>query len=253
MKPMDRWFCAASAAVLMVAVPLAGPAQAAPISLELVLSIDVSGSVSTGEFDLQRNGYVNAFQSAALQNAILGTPGGSIAATFVQWSGATQQQQSVGWTLINSAASANAFASSIAAASRAFSGNTAVAAAITYSAGLFNGNGYEGSRLIIDISGDGTDSTTATRAARDAAVAAGITINGLPIGGASINSFYANNVIGGPGAFFEPANDFGDFASAVQRKLEREVVGVVPVPGALPMMLGGMALFGMLLRRRVSA
>ncbi len=245
---MRRFACAASAAVMMVA--MAGPARAAPVSLELVLSIDVSGSVSAGEFNLQRNGYVAAFQSAALQNAILAAPGGSIAATFVQWSSATQQQQSVGWTLIDSAASADAFATSIENSARAFSGGTAVAAAITYSAGLFNNNGYEGSRLIIDLSGDGTDNAVNTRAARDAAVAAGITINGLPIGGNAINTFYANNVIGGPGAFFEPANDFADFAAAVQRKLEREVVGVVPVPGALPLLASGLLALGVLARRR---
>lgn len=249
MKNLRKLVCAASAAVLLGAASFA---NAAAVSLQLVLAIDVSGSVDSQEFALQRNGYVQAFQSAAVQNAIAATPGGSIAATFVQWSSGNEQQQSVGWTLINSAASANAFAASIFAAPRAFDGLTAIGSAINYSAGLFD-KGFTSTRKVIDVSGDGENNDGASLAtARANAIAAGITINGLPIGNNSLATYYQNNVIGGTGAFLEPASTFADFADAIGRKLEREIINttVVPVPAALPLLASGLLAFGWIARRR---
>lgn len=88
-------------------------AQAAtPVALELSLLIDTSGSVDSSEFALQRNGYVNAFNSAAVQTAIANLSGG-IAVNLIQWSGANQQAQVVGWTHVTDAASAAAFATNV--------------------------------------------------------------------------------------------------------------------------------------------
>ena len=97
-----------------------GSAWAVPVGLELVLLVDVSGSVSTSEYNLQKQGYVDAFQSAAVQNAILGSVGGAIAVTYVEWSGNNQHLQQVGWTLIDSASAANDLADDIDGTSRAF-------------------------------------------------------------------------------------------------------------------------------------
>ena len=90
-----------------------GSAWAVPVGLELVLLVDVSGSVSAGEYNLQKQGYVDAFQSAAVENAILGSVGGAIAVTYVEWSGNNQHLQQVGWTLIDSASAADDFADDI--------------------------------------------------------------------------------------------------------------------------------------------
>src|SRR4030095_10477975 len=130
-----------------------GSAWAVPVGLELVLLIDVSGSVSAGEYNLQKQGYVDAFKRAAVQNAILGSGGGAIAVTYVEWSGNTQQSIEVGWTLINSVATADAFGDAIGAATRNFSGNTAIQAAMSFGGGLFANNGFEGARLVMDVSG----------------------------------------------------------------------------------------------------
>ena len=133
----------------------ASSAQAAPVDLELALLVDVSGSVSTSEFNTQRDGYVAAFRDNDLIDAITSGNIGSIAVTLWYWSGAGQQQQAVGWTLIDSDAAGEAFADDIAAAARPFSGLTAPGSAINAALPGFATNGFEGTFQKIDVSGDG--------------------------------------------------------------------------------------------------
>jgi hypothetical protein len=238
-------------AMLMVAGLIFSPgtAKASHISLALSLAIDVSGSVSTAEYNLQRQGYVTAFQSAAVQSAIAALPNG-IAVNFVQWSSAGQQVQSVGWTLISNAAQANAFATTLGGVARAYSGSTAPGNAIQFAASTFAGlsgiNVTSVDRKVIDISGDGEQNdgiNTAT--ARNTALAGGITtINGLAIGNASLGTWYQNNIVGGTNAFMVRVDDFNDFSAAIEQKLAREI-SAVPVPaGAYLACIGIVCLAG---------
>lgn len=249
---LRRKFLAAALALPMAFAVQGTPASAATaVGLELSLLIDVSGSVDASEFALQKGGYVQAFQSAAVQNAILGSQLGSIAVNFIQWSGASQQVESVGWTLIDSVASANAFAAAIDGAARAFSGQTAPGSAINFAVPLFASNLFDGLRKVIDVSGDGDQNQGASTAgARDAAVANGFTINGLPIGGVGLFNWYTANVIGGPGAFAISVSTFADFAAAIEDKLVKEIIGV-PVPAAFALFAVG--LVGLALTRRARA
>lgn len=225
------------------------PAHAVPVTTELALLIDVSGSVSTSEFNLQRGGYVNAFRDSGIQSAI--ASGNSLAASLVYWSGATQQVQAVAWTLIDSAASAMGFADAIDATTRPYSGGTSVDRALVFATPLFDSNGFEGTRKVIDVSGDGDSNNSLTANARDAALAAGIDqINGLPIGGTSIQNFYRDFVIGGAGSFIQAANTFADFDAAVRTKIGREIVPSIPEPETYALMLAGLGAIGWLARRR---
>ncbi len=58
-----------------------------------------------------------------------------------------------------------------------------------------------------------------------------VVVNGLVILGAGgdgeigLAEYYEAEVLHGPGAFLEIADDFDDFARAIRRKLVREVVG----------------------------
>lgn len=95
------------------------------VDTELYLSVDTSGSVSSSEFDLQRQGYANSFLSPAIQNLIASTPNG-IAAALGYWSSSNQQVTAVPFTLIKTATDATDFATLISNTTRPFSGGTSI-------------------------------------------------------------------------------------------------------------------------------
>lgn len=227
---------------------LHGAAHAVAVDLELQLLVDVSGSVDTGEFNTQRDGYEAAFRDPSIIAAIQSGAIGSIAVQLIYWSGSTQQAFGVDWMLIDDATSSNAFADAIAAAGRPFGGLTAIGSAINHGVPLFSSNMFDGARKVIDVSGDGvTNDGASVTTARDNAVGAGITINGITIGNASgLQAHYISSVIGGAGAFHTHALSFADFEKAVANKIRTEIIGgpIVPIPGALPLMLTGLAFFG---------
>jgi hypothetical protein len=164
----------------LFAPPAAG---ATPVAVSLVLAVDVSGSVSTARFELQREGYAAAFRHPDVLQAILSTSTGSIAAAMMQWTGPELHVMAVDWTLIGDAASADRFAAAIERAPRAlFGGGTSISGAIDYARTLLVQSPYQGQRCIIDLSGDGANNRGRPAAdARDEAVQAGVAINGLPI------------------------------------------------------------------------
>jgi hypothetical protein len=214
----------------------ASPVAAVPVDLELVLAVDVSRSVDPEEAKLQREGYITALQHPRVLQAIRSAPHGRIAAIYVEWAGVDTQYTVVPWTVIEDDKSAASFIERIAAAPYVARNWTSISGAIDYSVPLFENNGFEGTRRVIDISGDGrTNQGRPTAAARDDAVAAGITINGLPVINERLNFYrppegdldvyYRDNVIGGPGAFMIVAENFSAFTGAILSKLIREIAG----------------------------
>jgi hypothetical protein len=252
-RPLWKRTAVASASVATITLLSATMASAAltPVDLELFLSMDVSGSVDAAEFDLQKQGYVQAFQDAAIHAAIASKPNG-VAVALGQW-GAVANTPILGWSLLKTGADADAFATAITGITRLSTGNTCVSCGINAAVAEIQGNDYIG-KSIIDVSGDGRDNvagTAATAAARDAAAALNIRINGLPIlGQADLLNWYTTNVKTADG-FIMPAADFAAFNEAVKLKIRKEIVDEVPAP--LPILGAGMALgFSRRLRKRIN-
>jgi hypothetical protein len=231
--------------LLLVLAPAvaAGPLRAAtPVDLELVLAVDVSGSIDDQEARLQRDGYVKALLDPTIIRAITSGMLGRIAVTYFEWAGDEWQEPVIGWGLIDGVASARKYAARLADADLNAGPWTSISSAIDHAVTLFAANGFQGTRRVIDISGDGPNNTGwPVKMARDEAVARRVTINGLPIMNdrfnisrppmASLDLYYRNCVIGGPGAFLVVARNFKDFARAIRRKLILEIAGISPAPG----------------------
>jgi hypothetical protein len=206
--------------------PVAATAST-PVAVQLVLAVDVSGSVSQDRFELQREGYVAAFRSREVIQAIRSTATGSIAVAVLQWTGPSLHVVAVDWTLINDTASADRFATAIAHAPRAlYGGGTSISGAIDFARSMLAQEPFHGQRRIIDVSGDGANNRgRQAEDARDEAVQEGLVINGLPILTLEpdLDRYYRQSVIGGPGAFVIPANSYEQFGAALRSKLIAEI------------------------------
>jgi hypothetical protein len=231
---LSMWMVRRFLAAVILALSLSSSvlAQSNGVDLALVLAVDASGSVDHVRFELQKQGYAEAFRHPRVIAAIQSGPTQSIAVIMMQWTGPAQQMTAVPWTRISDAASANAFADAIAKSPRAlFGGGTSISGAIDTSMALLFDNPYKAARRVVDISGDGANNRgRPASAARDEAVRAGVGINGLPILTLEpdLDRYYEQNVIGGPGAFMIAAKSYETFADAILKKLIAEIANVPP-------------------------
>src|SRR5215510_12496256 len=117
---MDKERVQRCLAAIMMAVTavLAAPAAAEdmPVDLELVLAVDVSGSMDEGERALQRGGYVGAFLHPEVVAAVGSGVYGRIAVTYVEWAGPRAQAVVIPWRAVDGPASAEGFAAALKAA-----------------------------------------------------------------------------------------------------------------------------------------
>jgi hypothetical protein len=216
-------------------------AQSSPtaVDTELVLAVDVSYSMDPEEQQIQREGYIEAITSREFMAAIRAGNHGKIALTYFEWAGPDDQKIIVPWRLIEGPETADDFAGEIARAPYRRASRTSIGGALTFAKPLFAASGFRGLRRVVDVSGDGpNNSGPLVVPQRDDLVAAGITINGLPLMLNRPNSFsmditnldiyYEDCVIGGPGAFVIPVRDRTQFKEAIRTKLIMEVAQLPP-------------------------
>jgi hypothetical protein len=234
------------AALLSLALILSPPAVRAadPVDLLLVLAADVSRSVTEPKFKLQREGAAAAITHPEVVQAITSGPNRRIAVCFLEWATAGQQNVVIDWTVIADAESARSFGGKLVELPRSFSGSTAISHAIDFAMIQLERAPFKAERRVIDISGDGTNNSgRPVTAARDDALAKGVTINGLviltplsesfrpehtnPPGG--LEKYFQDNVIGGFGAFTVVAESHESFGRALTKKLIAEIAGL-PYP-----------------------
>lgn len=233
-----RWLLALA---LTGCVAPAASAADVDVDLLLVLAIDVSRSIDEVEGQLQRQGYIEAISDQRVVDAIVAGPHRRIALCYFEWAGAHYQRVVIDWTVIDGPAAARAFVERLAEAPRVSESWTAVGAALDFAGRKLVDNGFRAPRRVIDISGDGRNNHGPPDAPiRDALVAQGIVINGLPImlGRSNfgrppddeLDRYYEENVIGGPGSFLIVARSFQDIGRAVRNKLIKEVSGIAGLP-----------------------
>ncbi len=232
-------------AACLVAALLGAAAAGAetPVDVELVVAVDVSSSMDPDEQRLQRDGYVAALRDPDIAALIGAGPHGKIVLAYVEWADPGHHALRVPWRLIEDEASARAFADELDRTPISRFDATSISAALAFAASLFEANGYRGQRRVIDVSGDGPNNTGApVEPARDALVAQGIVINGLPLmlkpwgpawaGVPGMDAYYRACVIGGPGSFVVPVREPGEMAAAIRQKLALDIAGAVP--GVVP-------------------
>jgi len=241
--------CSLIAAFLLSSVVFLslGPAAHAgqSVDLALVLVTDVSRSIDDSEFQLEKDGYAATFTNPRVVAAIKGGTVGAIAVAYVEFASSNEVLTVLDWTVIHDDATAKNFAQKIAAAPRSFWGRTAISSGIDHAVQLLGESGFDASRRMIDVCGDGTNNAGRdVQDARDDAVKAGITINGLaiindhpvswtyahvqPPGG--LTKYYRDNVTGGPASFVLEVHDFHVFGEAMTRKLVSEIASMPTTP-----------------------
>jgi hypothetical protein len=156
--------------------------NALPVDTELVLAVDVSYSMDPEEQALQREGYIAALTSREFMQALRGGINAKVALTYFEWAGPQDQKIIVPWRLIDGPETADGVASEIARAPYRRASRTSISGALTFAKPLFDASGFNGIRRVIDVSGDGANNSgIPVVMAREDVLAAGITINGLPI------------------------------------------------------------------------
>jgi len=101
-----RELWAAALAIGLAAFPQPAPAQGIPVDLELVLAVDVSGSVDEHEYSLQMIGIAEALRLPEVGELIASHRAG-VALTLVHWSAGHVNRQVVPWRLLHDAADAS--------------------------------------------------------------------------------------------------------------------------------------------------
>jgi Protein of unknown function (DUF1194) len=219
--------------------------NAIPVDVELVLAVDVSYSMDPDEQALQREGYVQALTSREFMQALREGANGKIAVTYIEWAGQYDQKIIMPWRLIEGPESADSVASELAHAPYRRASRTSISGGLRFAATLFENSGYRGLRRVIDVSGDGANNAGPLIVPiRDEVLAAGITINGLPImlkrssfgtmDIENLNIYYEDCVIGGPGAFVVPVRERRHFVEATRTKLVLEISSHEPPARVVP-------------------
>ena len=221
----------------------------------LVTALDVSDSIMRHDEWLEVEGLAKAVVSAAVVDAIAGGRHGRIGFAVLTWSSAGRFEIIVPWTLIKSVEDAEKVAITLRGfaidrsswkrhrkgsegSGKAPGLRTDISGTVDFAAGLALAAPHVSQRAVVNVCANGTDNVAEDpRAARDRAMAAGIVINGLVIGGKrGLASYFREHVQGGAGSFVLEVTQPAALAGAMVDKLLRDLIaGRPPVTVAAPL------------------
>jgi hypothetical protein len=224
-----------AASVLALAPLAANAAEPEKVGMQLILAADVSGSVNATRYKTQQDGYIEALGDPRVLNVIRELDPPVLAITFIAWS--RGQEAMVPWMRVHDARTMDLFRNRLKDAQRPPIGiNTLISRALLFCDGQFDRE-FTGGRKVIDVSGDGDDNQgiAGVRAVRDALVAKGVVINGLPIivkppeyifppqPPEGLDVYYRRHVVGGEGHVVIESIGFDNFKQAILQKLLLEI------------------------------
>ena len=235
------------------------------VDTALIVAVDVSQSVDEARYRLQMEGIAQALEDPGVLASVTSGPNGAILFSMVAW--ADTARQAIGWQRIASQADAFAVAKLLRNLPHEGGEFTCMARMLrTISVTIIPAISIKARRVVVDVSGDGIDNCTdidGLHAERDRVLALGATINGLPIivpgendvvgSGAyrapgyglrelpqrpdqeatTLDRWFRDHVIGGPGTFLMTAQGYDDFGRALRQKFVTEISAAQPWIGSI--------------------
>lgn len=173
-------------------------------------------------------GLAAALRAPDITAALTDGPAGASLGALLLFSGTGAQEVLVEWTYLSTKTEVAAFADQIDNVPRVVrAGLTAIGEALLAAEELLLQAPSLATRRVIDVVGDGhSNDGTPPGPVRDRLAASGVTINGLCIlhEEPDLETYFAAEVIGGPGGFALICQDYAGFADAIRQKLGRELV-----------------------------
>ena len=240
-------------ALSVASAPLAAHAESTidllATDANLVTALDVSDSIMRHEQWIEFEGIARAVIHPSFLRAIAAGYHGRIGFAVFTWSGTGRRTIIVPWTIIDSDKSAQRVAGQLQnlpsvdrwrhddeATGTLLEATrwTDVSAAIDFGARMLDQAPYVGNRDVLNICGNGVDNVDEESGqARQAALATGITINGVVLGTKpSITDYFRDHVAGGSGSFVLEAKEAASFADAMVTKFLRDLIAAGPQPAS---------------------
>lgn len=192
--------------------------------LALILALDVSGSVSGLNFQLQRDATADALQYSMRPQAHA-----PIAVQVIMWENSPHVV--IDWRLIRNPHDVRELSEQLKQVRRPGMGSTNLTTLMNSALDNFAHAPCTPERQVLDVSGDGASDEADMDQARERAEAMGVQVNGLPIvtdqQHYDIVEYFRQQVVTSDG-FAIAAHTWQDFAHAIRSKLSLEISGLTP-------------------------
>lgn len=217
-----------------------------PTDVNLITAIDVSDSITRHEEWLQYEGLARAIANPDFLQLVQSGTLGRVGFMAFTWSSDGSVRVVVPWTQVTSQNDALRTARTLRQAPRidrshyamgpdeqdsvdttaVSDARTDIALAIAFATNAAVLAPFDATRTIVNICSNGVDNAgEPPRAARDAALRSGITINGVVFGAQrDLRPYFETSVTGGPGSFVMEVRAPDDLPDALERKFWRDMI-----------------------------
>ncbi len=222
-------------ALALAFLPLAAQAQGArSVDIAIVVSLDRSESIDMEDARAQIDGLIFTLRHSRFRDAVGAGWFGRIALSVVTWSSFGRQEVILPWMQIAGAGDAEVAAAILKldyTRQRAARHGTQTDIAFAIEVGMkqIDTLPWAARQTVLNVVADGISNIGRVATVdRDAALARGITINGLIMARGSaigvLSRYFRREVIGGPTSFVQVSASNEDFANAMLRKIILEMV-----------------------------